>query len=343
MSTRRRGGHPPGPIPSPSNLPQGHFPPSPLLIAADKQWLDYYRHNPIFYELWTFAYAQNPVCLDAYKEARRAFEDLNQRIYGDPSHHQTASHDGHATTRVSVSPTSPLPPPAAAWSDDQDSVPTEANPADTDAHMESGPTVSDLVHEGVSEVLQVIDGLWVSSLSSDAVDSLRSLALALHTFLGADHPTSLSGLTMQPLAQCMQPVPPNPPPRPPRSPDRPPPHRPVDQLVKCKPLPPQKPSYAKVTASPPKPSKTAALRRSCIKQGTKAMKVVLRFPSLNDAPSISQLWGTLAEFQPAPNLIEATLRGDYIFTFDHVLCYVRSRSVNSKLTGTVGSSREVRH
>ena len=200
----------PGPIPSPSNLPQGHFPPSPLLIAADKQWLDYYRRNPIFYELlvWTFAYAQNPVCFDAYKEARRAFEDLNQRLYGDPSQsHQTASHDRHATTRVSVSPTSPLPPPAAAWSEDQDSAPTEANPADTDAHMESGPTVSDLVHEGISEVLQAIDGLRVSSLSSDAVDSLRSLALALHTFLGADHPTSLSGLTTQPLAQCMQPVP----------------------------------------------------------------------------------------------------------------------------------------
>ena len=95
--------------------------------------------------------------------------------------------------------------------------------------------------------------------------------------------------------------------------------RPVDQLVKRKPPPPPKASYAKAVASPPVASKTAALRKSCIKQGTKATKVVLRFPSLHGAPSTSQLWGTLAEFQPAPNLIESTLRGDYVFTFDHVL------------------------
>ena len=48
------------PIPSPSNLPQGCYPPSHFLAAAGKQWLDYYRHNPTFYELWTLAYAKNP-------------------------------------------------------------------------------------------------------------------------------------------------------------------------------------------------------------------------------------------------------------------------------------------
>ena len=93
-----------------------------------------------------------------------------------------------------------------------------------------------------------------------------------------------------------------------------------------------KQSYAKAAASapaapaaapaPPKapaspPSKTAALRKSCIKQGMKATKVIIRFPPTAKQPSVHQLWGTLAAFKPTD--IGVTLRGDFILTFSQVL------------------------
>ena len=40
---------------------------------------------------------------------------------------------------------------------------------------------------------------------------------------------------------------------------------------------------------------------------------------------------------------EYARRPEHHDLFIQMLCYVRSRSVNSRLTGTVGSSREVRH
>jgi hypothetical protein len=36
-------------------------------------------------------------------------------------------------------------------------------------------------------------------------------------------------------------------------------------------------------------------------------------------PAVSQLWGSIAGFQPAPTLIKTTLRGDYVFSFPQVL------------------------
>ena len=95
---------------------------------------------------------------------------------------------------------------------------------------------------------------------------------------------------------------------------------------------PTKQSYAKAAASapaapvaapaPPKapaspPSKTAALRKSCIKQGTKATKVIVQFPPSAKQPSVHQLWVMLTAFKPID--IGVTLRGDFILTFSQVL------------------------
>ena len=121
-----------------------------------------------------------------------------------------------------------------------------------------------------------------------------------------------------------------PPPRPPRSPTRPSPR--VAKLPPAQKPTPAKQSYAKAAASVPAapaaasapskaltspPSKTAALRKSCIRQGTKATKVIVRFPPSAKQPSVHQLWGALAAFKPAD--ISTTLRGDFILTFSQVL------------------------
>ena len=90
-------------------------------------------------------------------------------------------------------------------------------------------------------------------------------------------------------------------------------------------------SYAKAAASAPAapaaaltdpkaaapPSKTAALRKSCIRQGTKATKVIVRFPDPAKQPSVDQLWGTLTVFKPSD--IARTLRGDFVLSFPQVL------------------------
>ncbi|KAF8657960.1 hypothetical protein AX14_007775 [Amanita brunnescens Koide BX004] len=121
-----------------------------------------------------------------------------------------------------------------------------------------------------------------------------------------------------------------PPPRPPRSPTQPSPH--VAKLPPARKPAPAKQSYAKAAASVPAapaaasapskalaspPSKTAALRKSCIRQGTKATKVIVHFPPSAKQPSVHQLWGALAAFKPAD--ISTTLWGDFILTFSQVL------------------------
>ena len=131
--------------------------------------------------------------------------------------------------------------------------------------------------------------------------------------------------SMEPLTKLQ-----SPPPRPPCSPTRPPP---------CAPRPPParnamsapKQSYPKAAASVPAapaaapaipkapvpPSKTAAMRKSCLKQGTKAMKVILQFPDSSKQPTVNQLWGMLAAFKPTD--ITLSLQGDFILMFSHVL------------------------
>ena len=136
-------------------------------------------------------------------------------------------------------------------------------------------------------------------------------------------------VAVQPADPITKP-PSSPPLRPLRSPTWPPP---------CAPKPPlarkatsAKQSYTKAAASTPTApvaaaaphqasasptSKTAALRKSCVKQGTKATKVIIRFPPSFKQPSVQQLWGTLAAFKPTD--IGVTLRGDIILTFSQVL------------------------
>ncbi|KAF8630023.1 hypothetical protein AX14_011067, partial [Amanita brunnescens Koide BX004] len=139
------------------------------------------------------------------------------------------------------------------------------------------------------------------------------------------HPAPKDPVAVQPADPMTKPL--SPPPRPPRSPTRPPPRAPKPPPARK--AAPAKRSYAKAAASAPAapaaasalpkapaspPSKTAALRKSCIRQGTKATKVIIRFPTSAKQPSVQQLWGTLAAFKPTD--IGVTLRGDFVLTFD---------------------------
>ena len=166
---------------------------------------------------------------------------------------------------------------------------------------------------------------FVSSPAPPAVDSTSGL----RSGSAPAHSAPKDPVAVQPADPITKPT--SPPPRPPRSPTRPPPRA-------AKPPPARKAtsakqSYAKVAASAPAasvaapaspkapaspPSKTAALRKSCIRQGTKATKVIVRFPPPPaKQPSVQHLWGTLAAFKPTD--IGVTLRGDFVLTFSQVL------------------------
>ena len=168
---------------------------------------------------------------------------------------------------------------------------------------------------------------------------LKDLANRLFRFLRktpagmpASAPKSLPAPTVPAAVQPAEPLtkPQSPPPRLPRSPTRPP-ARALGPPPARKATPPTKQSYTKAAASapaapaaapaPPKapapPSKSATLRKSCIKQGTKATKVILRFPDPSRQPGVNQLWGALVVFKPSN--ISVTLRGDFILTFPQVL------------------------
>ncbi|KAF8656671.1 hypothetical protein AX14_008027 [Amanita brunnescens Koide BX004] len=137
-----------------------------------------------------------------------------------------------------------------------------------------------------------------------------------------------SPVAVQPVDPITKPM--SPPPRPPRSPTRPPPCAPRPPPARSA-APTSKQSYAKAAASAPAApvaaplapkapmpqSKTAALRKSCVRQGTKATKVIVRFPDPARQLSVNQLWGTLAAFKPTD--IARTLCGDFILTFSQVL------------------------
>ena len=184
------------------------------------------------------------------------------------------------------------------------------------------------------------------ALDEATISLLRDLAAKLAMFVSPPAPLAVdlasssgSGSAPAPLVPkdpvAVQPADPitkpaSPPPRPPHSPTRPAPR--ASKPPPARKAAPAKQSYAKAAASapaapaaapaPPKasaspPSKTAALRKSCIKQGTKAMKVIMRFPPSAKQPSVHQLWGMLTAFKPTN--IGVTLRGDFILTFSQVL------------------------
>ncbi|KAF8656177.1 hypothetical protein AX14_008082 [Amanita brunnescens Koide BX004] len=135
-------------------------------------------------------------------------------------------------------------------------------------------------------------------------------------------------VAVQPADPITKPA--SPPPRPLRSPTWPPPHVPkppparkaaqlkqsyAKAAASALAAPAVAPALLKAPASPP--SKTAVLRKSCIKQGTKATKVIVQFPPSAKQPSVHQLWGMLVAFKPTN--IGITLRGDFILTFSQVL------------------------
>ncbi|KAF8633084.1 hypothetical protein AX14_010776, partial [Amanita brunnescens Koide BX004] len=171
------------------------------------------------------------------------------------------------------------------------------------------------------------------ALDEEAMSLLKDLANRLFRFLRktpAGTPSTGPNPLPAPMApaavQSAEPMtkPVSPPPRPPRSPTWPPP-RASKPPPACKAVQAEKQSYAKAAASPPAapatvpapPSKTTAMRKSCIKQGTKATKVIVRFPSQSRLPTVNELWGSLAVFKPSD--IAITLQGDYVLTFSQVL------------------------
>ncbi|KAF8624558.1 hypothetical protein AX14_011755, partial [Amanita brunnescens Koide BX004] len=154
---------------------------------------------------------------------------------------------------------------------------------------------------------------FVSSPALSAVD----IASSLHSGSAPALSAPKDPVAVQPADPITKPA--SPPPRPPRSPTRPPPR--VPKPPPARKATPAKQSYAKAAASAPAapaaapapqkaptspPSKTAALRKSCIKQGTKATKVIVWFPPSAKQPSVHQLWGTLTAFKPTD--IGVTLR-----------------------------------
>ena len=139
------------------------------------------------------------------------------------------------------------------------------------------------------------------ALDDEAMSLLRDLANRLFRFLQktpsgtpSTGPNPLPAPTVPAAVQSVEPLtkPESPPPRPPRSPTQPPP-RASKPPPACKAVQVEKQSYTKAAASPPvapaaipappvapaPPSKTAAMRKSCIKQSTKATKVIVRFPA----------------------------------------------------------------
>jgi hypothetical protein len=203
-------------------------------------------------------------------------------------------------------------------------------------------TSSSVVPPSVKSLLLALlnkDQEDLQALDDESMSLLRDLASRLFRFLRrtpsgtpSGAPKLLPAPTVPVAVQSAEPLtkPQSPPPRPPRSPTRPPPRAPRPPPARAATSAPRQ-SYAKAAASataapavapiapkaPAPPSKTAALRKSCIRQGTKATKVIVRFPDPSKQPSVNQLWGTLAAFKPTD--IACTLRGDFVLTFSQVL------------------------
>ena len=214
----------------------------------------------------------------------------------------------------------------------------------TDIPAKASPSVMPPSIKSLLSALLLKEPDDLRSLDNESMSLLRDVANKLFRVLRSmkppavgsvpsSHPGSVPAHTVPTSPVAVQPTdsvtkPTSPPPRPPHSPTRPPPRAPRPPPAR---VAAPKQSYAKAAASPPAapavappvpkapvpPSKTAALRKSCIRQGTKATKVIVWFPDPSKQPSVNQLWGTLAMFKPTD--IACTLRGDFILTFSQVL------------------------
>ncbi|KAF8624587.1 hypothetical protein AX14_011750, partial [Amanita brunnescens Koide BX004] len=234
-------------------------------------------------------------------------------------------------------------PPASACASSRGSSPAPAGLPDiTFPHIDptdvAASTSSSLVLPSVKSLLLALlskDQEDLQALDDESMSLLKDVANHLFRFLrrtpsgtpsGAlkSLPTPTAPVVVQPADPITKPQ--LPPPRPPRSPTRPPPRAPRPPPAHVAMSAPRQ-SYAKAAASAPAaptaaptdpkatapPSKTAALRKSCIRQGTKATKVIVQFPDPAKQPSIDQLWGTLAVFKPSD--ITRTLRGNLVLSF----------------------------
>jgi hypothetical protein len=210
---------------------------------------------------------------------------------------------------ASSNPFAPLATPLSgsvsppAWDEEIRSDLSEVEFHDMNTMDDSVHTNDNTVHHRAHGILALLEGESLDSLVAADLASLQVLASRLNVILGLTGPKPAAVQSVELLTKTLPGPAQTPrvtspaPPCPPRSPDRPPPPRCTQaQLLQRKPPPLPKQSYAKAAATvpPSAPSKTAALRKSCLRQGTKATKVVLRFPEQEHMPAVSQLWGSIA-------------------------------------------------
>ena len=295
----RHGDPPPGPSPGPQDAfsPDLIFP--TLLAAAVKiqpSFADF--DEPVLRRTFLNIWAARPpppadiqaatsILFAAARRLARLSESKN-----DPF--ETAAKTSPSASSRGLSPLAGLPAPAGT----PDITFPHIEPTDIPA-MASPSVVPPSVKSLLSALLlKEPDDL--RSLDNESMSLLRDVANKLFRVLRStkspavgsvpsSRPGSVPAHTVPTSPMVVQPVdsvtkPTSPPPRPPRSPTRPPPRVPRPPPARVA-VPKQ--SYAKAAASPPAtpavapsvlkapapPSKTAALRKSCVRQGTKATKV----------------------------------------------------------------------
>ena len=338
----RHGGAPPGP----SSGPQAASPVDrlfPVLLDAAVKLkpsianLDPDALRRSFHNAWL----SRPPPPNDLHAASALLVSVANRLARAARHAEDPFESAASSPAPSVSPASQRSPAPAG-----DLTLPHIDPQDVAAAAPAFPAVIPPSTRSLLEALLAKDQDDFRALDEAAISLLRDLAAKLAIFVSPPAPPAVdrassprSGFVPAPLVPkdsvAVQPTDPitkpaSPPPRPPCSPTRPAPR--ASKPPPARKATPAKQSYAKATASapaapatapaPPKapaspPSKTAALRKSCIKQGTKAMKVIVRFPPSAKQPSIHQLWGMLAAFKPID--ISITLWGDFILTFSQVL------------------------
>ena len=337
----RRGGAPPGP----SSGPQGASPSDrlfPVLLDAAVKLkpavadLDPDALRRAFRNAWI---ARPPPPNDLHA-ASALLVSVANRLARAARRAEDPFESAASSPAPSVSPASQRSPSHAG-----DLTLPHIEPQDVAAAAPAHPAVIPPSTRSLLEALLAKDQDDFRALDEAATSLLRDLVAKLASFVSPHAPPVVDPASSpRPGAVPALPVPKvpvavssadpltkptSPPPRPPRSPTRPPPR--VPKPPPARKAVPAKQSYAKAAASapaapaapqaPPKApapsSKSAALRKSCVKQGTKATKVIVRFPNIAKQPSVDQLWGTLAAFKPTD--VGVTLRGDFIITFSQVL------------------------
>ena len=332
-----RGGAPPGPSPGPQDAYSADLLFPTLLMAAIKNepgiaQLDPQHLRRTFRSMWTVhppppndIEAASAILLAAARRVARATECDNDPFKTAPQATPSAS-------------TCVLPEGSPASAGLPDLTFPHIDPSGAAPVVSPSSAIPPSTKSLLAALLKK-DQDDFKALDDESLSLLRDLANRLFRFLqqtpsgtpsGAPKslPVHTASVAVQPVDPLTKPA--SPPPRPPRSPTRPPPRvaRPPPARSAA---PPPKQSYAKAAASAPAapavapavlmppapPSKTAALRKSCIRQGTKATKVIICFPTPSTQPSVNQLWGTLATFKPTD--IACTLHGDFVLTFPQVL------------------------